>query len=138
MCIAHRRDVIASIRAVVSLRLPSDHTAAARARRFVAETLQQWELAQAIPDVELLTSELVTNAILHARSAATLDIVRRNGTVRVEVGDDSPTPPKLRAYSPDAPTGRGLVLVDRIASRWGYDLAGGTPGKCVWFELDIS
>ncbi len=123
---------------MVSFRLPPDHTAAARARRFVAETLQQWKLPEAIPDVELLTSELVTNAILHAHSGATLDIERRQETVRVEVADKSTSPPKLRAYSPDAPTGRGLVLVDRIASRWGYDLAREQPGKCVWFELDLA
>jgi anti-sigma regulatory factor (Ser/Thr protein kinase) len=118
---------------VAAPQLPPDYTAAARARRFVRATLESWSLDGIIPDTELLTSELVTNAILHARSSARVEIAYDGGPVRVSVCDGSTSPPKLRDYGPQAVTGRGLVLVDRSAQRWGVDQAAG--GKCVWFEV---
>jgi anti-sigma regulatory factor (Ser/Thr protein kinase) len=121
---------------VASLELAPDHTAAARARQFVAETLRTWGLDDAIEDAELLVSELVTNAILHARSPATVRIDRDAPRLRVAVCDTSPAPPRLRDYGPDAVTGRGMLLVDRIARRWGVELSGN--GKCVWFEVDAA
>ena len=121
---------------VTSLELPPDHAASARARRFVSDTMRTWGHDDVIPDVELLVSELVTNAVLHARSASVVTIVRSGTTLRVSVSDTSPTRPRLRNYGPDAVTGRGLLLVDRIAKRWGVDLLPG--GKSVWFEVDLS
>ena len=118
---------------MAELQLPPDYTAAARARRFVRATLESWSLDEIIADTELLTSELVTNAILHARSAARVAIEYDGGPVRVSVCDSSSAPPRLRDYGPQAVTGRGLLLVDRIAKRWGVDQADG--GKCVWFEV---
>jgi anti-sigma regulatory factor (Ser/Thr protein kinase) len=119
---------------VTSLQLPPDHAAAARARRFVSDTLRAWGCADAIADAELLVSELVTNAVLHARSATSVTIERDGATVRISVCDDSPTRPRLRNYGPEAVTGRGLVIVDRIAQRWGVDPS--DEGKCVWFEIE--
>jgi anti-sigma regulatory factor (Ser/Thr protein kinase) len=118
---------------VVSLQLPPDHAAAARARRFVADTMREWGCDDAIPDAELLVSELVTNAVLHARSATRLTIERDGATLRFSVYDASPTRPRLRDYGPEAVTGRGLLLVDRLARRWGVDPQ--AAGKCVWFEV---
>jgi anti-sigma regulatory factor (Ser/Thr protein kinase) len=124
--------------AVASLQLPPDHAAASRARHFVCDTLRAWGCDDAIPDAELLVSELVTNAVLHARSATRVTIERdgeRNGSVlRFSVYDASPTRPRLRDYGPQAVTGRGLLLVDRIARRWGVDPQ--DAGKCVWFEVE--
>jgi len=71
---------------------------------------------------------------LHARSATHLTIERDGATLRFSVCDSSPTRPRLRDYGPEAVTGRGLLLVDRIARRWGVDVDG--EGKCVWFEVD--
>ena len=119
--------------AVVSLQLPPDHAAAARARHFVSDTMRAWGCDDAIPDAELLVSELVTNAVLHARSATRLTIERDGATLRFSVYDESPTRPRLRDYGPEAVTGRGLLLVDRIARRWGVDPE--APGKRVWFEV---
>ena len=120
---------------VASLELPPDHTAAARARHFVAATLREWGCDNAVVDAELLVSELVTNAVLHARSQATVSVERDgHGVLRVAVCDASPAPPRLRDYGPDSVTGRGMLLVDRIAHRWGVDVSG--TGKCVWFEVD--
>ena len=119
---------------VTSLQLPPDHAAAARARRFVSDTLRGWGCDDAIPDAQLLVSELVTNAVLHARSATRVTVERSSTTVRVSVDDDSSTQPRLRELGPEAVTGRGLLLVDRIAQRWGVDPR--ADGKCVWFEVD--
>jgi len=119
---------------VTSLQLPPDHAAAARARRFVSEAMRAWGFDEASPDAELLVSELVTNAVLHARSATRVTIERDDTRVRISVCDDSPARPRLRDYGPDAVTGRGLVIVDRLARRWGVDPS--DAGKCVWFEIE--
>lgn len=95
--------------------------------------MERWECNDSIADVALLVSELVTNAVLHARSATRLTIDRDGATLRVSVWDGSAARPRLRPYTPDAVTGRGLLLVERIASRWGVDE--GSGGKSVWFEL---
>jgi anti-sigma regulatory factor (Ser/Thr protein kinase) len=116
-----------------SLELPADHTAAARARHFVGDTLRGWGCDHAVADAELLVSELVTNAVLHARSPARLKVERDPVSLRVSVCDSSTAPPRVRDYGPSAVTGRGMLLVDRIAQRWGVDLDGN--GKCVWFEV---
>jgi anti-sigma regulatory factor (Ser/Thr protein kinase) len=77
--------------------------------------------------VQLLTSELVTNAAVHARSPLELVLDHRAAAVRVEVYDRDTTIPT------DAEKGRGLVLVDALADRWGAN--GTTTGKVVWFEI---
>jgi len=119
---------------VPSIQLPADRRAASRARRFVVATLEGWGMPQAvIDDCELLTSELVTNAVLHARSESRLRIERRGDNVWVAVHDASPSEPRVRDYGPNAVTGRGLMLVDRLAGRWGSE--NDAHGKFVWFEL---
>jgi anti-sigma regulatory factor (Ser/Thr protein kinase) len=91
------------------------------------------------PVLELLTSELVTNAVRHGASDPNESILlsarRFNGTVRVEVCDEG-----LTAFDADPegtdlmePGGHGLVLVEALAARWG--VSGGQP-KCVWFEAE--
>ena len=83
-------------------------------------------------DLELLVSELVTNAVLHARSSARLTIERTGDRVRVTVADDSAERPRLRDYGADAVTGRGIFLVDQISETWGVDAADdGQDGKRV-------
>jgi anti-sigma regulatory factor (Ser/Thr protein kinase) len=96
--------------------------------------MTSWNLDGALPDAELLVSELVTNAILHARSLARVTVERAGSVVRVSVCDGSSATPRVRDYGPTAVTGRGMFLVDRIARRWGVDVDG--AGKCVWFEVD--
>ncbi len=95
----------------------------------------EWEVtSEALDDCQLLVSELVTNAVLHAHSNARVTIDRYKSTIRVAVCDASATRPRVRDYGPEAVTGRGLLLVERLARRWGVELDG--AGKCVWFELD--
>lgn len=82
----------------------------------------------------LLVSELVTNAHQHAGGPAVVDVVVDDRSLRVAVADDDPTLPTQRDAAPYDERGRGLMLVDALASRWGATRADG--GKSVWFELD--
>ncbi len=88
----------------------------------------------------LLTSELVTNAVVHTADPVVLDTALGNGTLHVEVTDRSPRLPKpAAAVASYAQSGRGLLLVVELADRWGYRPSRFTrPGKTVWFELDVA
>jgi anti-sigma regulatory factor (Ser/Thr protein kinase) len=96
--------------------------------------MRAWGCDAVVNDAELLVSELVTNAVLHARSATRVTIERHGSRLRVSVYDTSPTRPRMRELGPEAVTGRGLLLVDRIARRWGVEPH--EPGKAVWFEVE--
>ncbi len=82
----------------------------------------------------LLTSELVTNAVLHARSAVEVTVRLDDGQLWVGVSDSDTGPPVHKRYGPEAATGRGLLLVERIARAWGTEVS--AAGKIVWFCLD--
>lgn len=108
-----------------------------RARRFVVEiatAVGQGDLADV---VELLTSEVVTNVVLHAGGdEMRITVDWSPPTFRVEVFDESPATPRPQRYGVDAATGRGLALISDLASAWGT-----TPhedGKSVWFEVDAA
>lgn len=98
------------------------------------KTLTTWNLAPLIDDVELLVSELTTNALLHATGPISLHLVFCDHLL-CEVGDDEPTPPTPRHPLPSSETGRGLALVDLLASRWGSTRT--QTGKIVWFEMRL-
>jgi anti-sigma regulatory factor (Ser/Thr protein kinase) len=83
----------------------------------------------------LLTSELVSNVVLHARTAVELTVRSDHGVLRVEVGDHSTQMPIVKDYDREAVTGRGLQLVSSLADRWGVDPT--ATGKIVWFEIDL-
>jgi anti-sigma regulatory factor (Ser/Thr protein kinase) len=83
----------------------------------------------------LVTSELVSNAVLHARSVFTVRIVIDDLTVRVAVHDASSSPPIGGDVVAGSVSGRGLAIVAALASRWGVDLAPDGTGKRVWAEL---
>ena len=99
-----------------------------RGRRFAAQLASGH---RSCADVELLTSELVTNAIRHGRTEMLVTVDVDEERVRVEVADRNPARPQLRV--PDERGGRGLHLVDELSDRWGVH--GGRPGKTVWFEI---
>jgi anti-sigma regulatory factor (Ser/Thr protein kinase) len=94
--------------------------------------------------VELLVSELVTNAVRHVPRPATekdapigLLVLCADDFVRVDVHDSDPRPVAAAPESPgSAESGRGLILVSRLASEWGCDPSP-AGGKVVWFELDL-
>ena len=112
--------------------LPPDPQAPGRARRFARDVLAG-RSEDLIDLVELLVSEVVTNAVLHARSEIHLALTWRGDAFRVEVADHSPLLPAQRHFSELATTGRGIQLVEEIADSWGMVPSNG--GKVVWFEL---
>jgi hypothetical protein len=108
----------------------------AAARRYVREVLEELGAQELEESAELGVSELVTNAVLHARSAFTLAVRRvSGGRVRIEVSDASPLLLQARQFAITATTGRGLQLVATLSFDWGvHELPTGGPGKTVWFE----
>jgi GAF domain-containing protein len=83
----------------------------------------------------LLTSELVTNAVLHAATPFTVTLHLMADRIRIDVADGSSVVPSIKDYATDAATGRGLTLFNTLASAWGVQPAIG--GKIVWFELPV-
>lgn len=113
------------------------HLSSARhARRFVHDALQQFG-AGAVADVGvLLTSELVTNALLHGTGDVAVSVTAGKGrNVRVSVADGSSAPPAPRHAGTDDLSGRGLNLVEILADAWGVEQSSAEGGKEVWFEL---
>ncbi|MFQ6146107.1 SpoIIE family protein phosphatase [Streptomyces seoulensis] len=113
----------------------------ATARSFVRDTLQGWGFGDIVDDAVVLTSELVTNAVVHAGTAADVLCLRSDEGVRIEVSDRYPEreiPLQGAAVdmgSPDREGGRGLQLCAALAGRWGVEY---TPThKMVWFRLDL-
>ena len=82
----------------------------------------------------LLASELVTNAIRHGKGAVQLVVKRLSGRLCVEVSDEGPGRPASRNPDSNHAGGRGLLLVERLASEWGVSPSRG-GGKTVWFTL---
>jgi serine phosphatase RsbU (regulator of sigma subunit)/anti-sigma regulatory factor (Ser/Thr protein kinase) len=107
---------------------------AGRARRLVQHTLHHWGLGELADDVELLVSEVVTNAVHCAERPITLRLLRTD-VLRCEVGDDAPQLPRLQHPQPQEESGRGLFLVNRLAQQWGATRL--SAGKVVWFELAL-
>jgi hypothetical protein len=99
----------------------------------VRSTLAGFGLSAAWEAAELLVSEVVTNAVLHARTEFTVEVHRDGDVVRVSVHDRSPAIPRQRHHGTDSTTGRGMRLVATLAVAWGVDRHAG--GKAVWFEV---
>jgi anti-sigma regulatory factor (Ser/Thr protein kinase) len=117
-----------------TLLLPPEARSSSMSRRFVEHALARWQL-DALSDVAvLLTSELVTNAIVHAQTEVAVTITRDDSrTITVAVTDSSRSQPRILRHSDDAATGRGLGIIDALASSW--DVVSGTGGKTVTFTL---
>ena len=125
-------------------------TAPACVRVHVRDTLDEWNMAGLVDVAELLASELVTNAVEastddhgHPRYVDGLMAIVvfrmlacQRGLV-LEVWDLVPTPPVLRQRGLYDESGRGLRLVDTLASRWHWKVVPNWPGKCVWAECAL-
>jgi anti-sigma regulatory factor (Ser/Thr protein kinase) len=120
---------------VFSVELPPEPASATRARQLAREQLASVCAPDALDTVALLVTELVTNAILHARTPLQLVIKTAPDHVRLCVEDASDRHPERRTYPSDAVTGRGLALVEHLASSWGVDAT--ESGKVVWCEIPI-
>ncbi|MDK0523977.1 SpoIIE family protein phosphatase [Streptomyces sp. ML-6] len=106
------------------------------ARTIVRQALTDWDMAELADDAELVTDELLVNVLLHTEGGAVLTLevlpepVRR---VRLSVQDRSSAWPRRRSPGETATSGRGLLLLDAVATRWGVEPRG--EGKAVWCEI---
>ena len=116
--------------------LPPTLAAPGLARRYVASQAATWP-AGLLDLVELLASEVVTNAVIHGRGPVELLLNDDGSRLKVDVGDGKPGPlPWMPGQPADGhERGRGLLIVDYLADRWGYRPHPTAPGKIVWFEL---
>ncbi|RJK94219.1 SpoIIE family protein phosphatase [Vallicoccus soli] len=121
-------------RGSAALTLDGDPTSPALARRMVRAFLRAHGLDAVDEVATLLTSEVVTNAVVHARTAVGLRVHAAADRVRVEVSDGSRRRPVRRELDTEATGGRGLLLLDRLATTWDVRRTG--DGKTVWFELE--
>jgi anti-sigma regulatory factor (Ser/Thr protein kinase) len=113
---------------------PAEPGAVRSARLFAADALRRWGHAGSLlDDVQLVVSELATNAIVHARCSFRVAVREQGRGVRLSVRDASAARPTVRDGAKLAPSGRGLRLVAALAGNWGVDLD--VDGKTVWAEL---
>ncbi|MER5992980.1 MULTISPECIES: ATP-binding protein [Streptomyces] len=112
----------------------ADLRAVPESRRALRELLGPWGRPEQCAIAELLTSELVTNALVHTDREAVLTATVGPGGLRVEVRDFAAREPRPRVPAADGTNGRGLVLVESLADEWGVRAHG--VGKAVWFALD--
>ncbi|MFB6941641.1 ATP-binding protein [Streptomyces sp. NPDC060286] len=113
-----------------------EHRSVAAAREFVREAVTDWGFGARLDDVLLCTSELATNALAHGVPSGRGYLVRLlleegGAALRVEVHDSGSGRPGVR--EPDGESGRGLLLVEAVADRWGVGER--SPGKIVWCEF---
>lgn len=116
----------------------ADLVAVGAVRRRLRAALDQWGVPELADTAELLTSELVTNALLHTGQGAVFDaVLTADLRLRIEVQDGTARLPRRREPVAEyATSGRGLLLVEALADDWGVQLRG--DGKVTWFELAYS
>ncbi|QGV82167.1 SpoIIE family protein phosphatase [Streptomyces ficellus] len=115
-------------------RLPD---AVMHARRFTGRTLRGWGVSEEVDMVQLVVSELVTNAIAHTQGEVRLDLTLAGDRLRVAVNDASPRAPvKSTSVDWEATGGRGLLLVEAMSTTWGSVPLSG--GKQVWCEVALT
>ena len=114
--------------------LPADLSSARRAREVVREVLRDAGRPEWLEACELATSEIVSNAVLHAHTDSTLTVTVHPDHVRVEVRDGSPVLPVQRDHGAEAATGRGMTLVAALTDEHGLAEIG-PDGKTVWFTV---
>lgn len=104
------------------------------ARRFLVAHCERWDCEDVVEEAQLVLSELVTNALLHAGSRCELGIAFRHGWLRIEVRDRGSGGPEVQAADSESEHGRGLLLVSAMTDAWGMEPLE-PAGKVVWAEL---
>jgi anti-sigma regulatory factor (Ser/Thr protein kinase) len=118
---------------VGSWRLPGDATAASVGRRLAVGLIEDWNRQPASDDVELVVSELVTNAISHTTDGCVLTIRLDGQSVLVQVRDEGGGAVRRRVPHRGRPGGRGLTIVDAVSDSWGVEEH--VNGKVVWSRM---
>ncbi|WP_129305393.1 SpoIIE family protein phosphatase [Streptomyces sp. L2] len=117
---------------------PGDPEALTQARHMIRAAVRTWGARDRADEVELVADELITNALMHTEGSAIVTLRVLDGAdrrLRVEVEDSSSALPRRREAGEDGVSGRGLLLVDRLADGWGVEARGG--GKAVWCEFVV-
>ena len=127
--------VPATAPAVSSLVLPSAASSVAAARRFVSAVLDDLELDAHRYEALLLTSELLTNSVLHGHGEPRLVVTWQPPEVEIAVTDGGTWAPRRAPIDHGATGGRGLQLLERLASRCGTRTS--SRGTTVWFTLHM-
>lgn len=115
-------------------RLAAEPESVPAARRFVTDALAGWP-AESLHEVALMVSEVATNCVMHARTEFTLVLVRTGRVVQIELTDDGDGLPEVATPDETDPHGRGLRIVDQLATAWGVESARRSSGKTLWFSL---
>lgn len=120
--------------------LPTEPQSVALARSLARTTLGGWSLnPDRVDDVLLIVSELVTNALVHARPTVAFALLQLPGGLRGEVSDHGPLASLIPCHVDHAATsGRGLRLVGEVSDKWGVDWDLDKGVKTVWFEVTVS
>ena len=114
----------------------SDHaTSVSGARTFVSLHLVDHDLSRLVDDLQLVVSELATNALMHGRSGFMVVLLAFNGSVRLEVHDGSQSMPVQVAARTLDVGGRGIAIVNTLSRDWGVTRQQ-SGGKSVWAEFD--
>jgi hypothetical protein len=117
-----------------SIELPNELAVVGAARLFVDQTVADWGLDSIRHEARLIASELSANAVLHARTDFGVTLRSDGlGYLRIEVRDENSRIPSSPAPREDALSGRGLLIVGALATRWGTQFDG--VGKVVWAEI---
>jgi anti-sigma regulatory factor (Ser/Thr protein kinase) len=123
---------------ILELDLSPHPSSVGRARTFVSEALERWAVPEETEQLaRLAISELVTNAIVHARTHVVVRVRPEADAVWVGVTDQDDTLPVLVHTAPDRDGSRGLAIVEAVARRWGVDQQFSRPGKTVWFTVGL-
>ncbi|MFC4529918.1 ATP-binding protein [Sphaerisporangium dianthi] len=112
--------------------LVPEPTTVPQTRRRVRRKLSDWGLSAQAEVVELLVSEVVTNAMRHSWGAV-MSLAMDDGTLRCEVQDTNPAPPRVREVHEGDEGGRGMYLMQALSTSWGSHPL--STGKVVWFEV---
>lgn len=109
-------------------------TSVRSARQRARSVLRQWGLGALTDTVELLVSEIVTNAVRASRRTPSIRfwLASDGHSVLIRVWDGDHCPPTWQNAGPDAEAGRGLLLIEALSAQWGCSLAAGRDGKIVW------
>ncbi|MGW7041824.1 SpoIIE family protein phosphatase [Streptomyces avermitilis] len=117
---------------------PGDPEALTEARHMIRAAVRAWGARECADEIELVADELITNALMHTEGSAIVTLRVLTGPdhrLRVEVEDSSSALPRRREAGESEVSGRGLLLVDRLADVWGVEARG--RGKCVWCEFIV-
>ena len=112
---------------------PAELASAGRARSFVGGLCRSWGVQGTLAEAEMIVTELVENAVRHSNSDCDVTVRLADDTLTIGVSDHGVGLPRLLHPALDMPGGRGLLLVQNISERWGYEPT--EDGKVVWADV---